>query len=286
MEKFLYFSTGSGTDDLQNLDGREVALYKATDLITMRPSSIRTIDLHFKAEGGSNDVVTLGIKGGQHNKVLRSIGQAIATENNANTIISIADMDNYRFINDNIWSVSIKHQYLDVLKLNSTNKTSITRSSPAKIQSLTVANYHDSDTVILKLWLADQTGNDIVDTGTDSNESNNAATVSSVTLTVDGTAATSDVFTGEKIWKSDGTLFGTCSARNSNTEIVFAIGLEQTLANNDSLYVGKRYHLAHVNIYPLSSLVLSSDEINYDTSKYILYALVNTADRIDLTMRY
>ena len=48
MEKFLLFSTGAGNDDLQNLQGNEVALYKATDLVTARPSSIRTIDLLFR----------------------------------------------------------------------------------------------------------------------------------------------------------------------------------------------------------------------------------------------
>ena len=63
MEKFLLFSTGAGNDDLQNLQGNEVALYKATDLVTARPSSIRTIDLLFRSESGSHDTVTLGIKG-------------------------------------------------------------------------------------------------------------------------------------------------------------------------------------------------------------------------------
>ena len=114
MEKFLLFSTGGDYVDTENLNYSEFAIYKSSNLVYMQPGSASTVELIFKVDGGGSDVVTLGILGGQHNKVLRSISQAIATANNANMVISIADLDGYRFIDPNIWSVSIKHQYLDV----------------------------------------------------------------------------------------------------------------------------------------------------------------------------
>ena len=121
------------------------------------------------------------------------------------------------------------------------------------------------------MWLTDITGKDISDTGVDANESDNAATTSSVTLTVDGTTATNTLLLDEKVFKSNGTLFGTCTAVSSGTEIVFANGLETTLANNDDLYTGNRYFiLNNVKIPNGASLRLEGDEINFDTDNYVL----------------
>lgn len=63
------------------------------------------------------------------------------------------------------------------------------------------------------------------------------ASGSSVTLTVDTVAATSSVFLNKVVYKSDGTIFGTCTAVNSTTEIVFGAGLTNGITNNDVLYV-------------------------------------------------
>ena len=286
MEKFLLFSTGAGYDDIQNLDGSEVALYRASDLVSVRPGSIRTIEMQFRAQHGSYDLITLGIKGGQHYKVIRAIGQAIATPLNNNTIISIADMDGYRFIDNNIWSCSIKHQYNDVLKLNDGGiPVEISTNSSSKIQSITFCNTHDSNPANVDIFITDQTGTDIVDTGINANEADNAATIDSVTLTVTGTVATSAVVLNEKIWKSDGTLFGVCTARNSDTEIVFGEGIEQTLANGADLYTGKRYSIVKTDIRPGQTLVLESNDVNFDRTKYKLY-INSDSELIDIITRY
>ena len=161
-----------------------------------------------------------------------------------------------------------------------------------RIQSIILANIHSSAATI-DLYLVSQIARDdlsgvkITDTGTDANESDNAATTSSVTLTVDGTAATDDVFTNEKVWKSDGTLFGTCTARNSNTEIVFGGGLSQTLANNDSLYVGTKYYIFKSLVLPTGQTVkMESDEISFDNRIYNLYVKLAGTTPVDVIINY
>ena len=68
-----------------------------------------------------------------------------------------------------------------------------------------------------------------------------STSTSSVTLTIDNgsgaaSAATDTLFRGKKVYKSDGTLFGTCTYVNSSTELVFGDGLTGAIANNDVLY--------------------------------------------------
>ena len=68
-----------------------------------------------------------------------------------------------------------------------------------------------------------------------------STSASSVTLTIDNgsgaaSAATDALFRGKKVYKSDGTLFGTCTYVNSSTELVFGDGLTGAIANNDVLY--------------------------------------------------
>ena len=154
--------------------------------------------------------------------------------------------------------------------------------------TLSICNIHATDSVSVDLYVTSQVGTDITDTGTDSNEADNAATTSSVTLTVDGTAATSDTFLDEQVWKSDKTLFGTCTARNSNTEIVFGGGLEQTLANDADLYTGTRYYLfKSVEIPAGIALQLHPEDFEFNTSVYNLYIDSNNASGlIDIITRY
>lgn len=62
-----------------------------------------------------------------------------------------------------------------------------------------------------------------------------------VTLTVDdgsggASAATDILFLNKKVYKSDGTLFGTCTSVTSNTTLVFGGGITSAIANNDVLY--------------------------------------------------
>lgn len=160
-----------------------------------------------------------------------------------------------------------------------------------RVKCITICNKDASgDSCIIDLFINSEYGTDITSTGTLANEADNIATSTSTVLTVDGTAATTDVFANEKVWKSDGTLFGTCTARNSNTEIVFGGGLSQTLANDDTLHTGSRYYILHnVRIPSGSTLVLESPEINYDVTLYSLKFLltsVSATQLIDIKVKY
>jgi len=79
------------------------------------------------------------------------------------------------------------------------------------------------------------TGGNLTKTGVLAAESESASG-SSVTLTVDTVNATDALFLNKKVYKSDGTLFGTCTAVNSTTEIVFGGGLVNAIANDDNLH--------------------------------------------------
>jgi len=110
------------------------------------------------------------------------------------------------------------------------------------------------------------------------------ATVS-VTLTVDTVVATADAFLDEKVYKSDGTLFGTCTARNSATELVFSGGLSSAITNNDVLYTGARYHVLKAVSVPVgTTLILDSNDIDFNDIGYKLYITL-TAGSIDLVAR-
>ena len=168
-------------------------------------------------------------------------------------------------------------------KISGNAKTVITNIGPfvtsKKLATLSLCNIHATDSVSVDLYVTSQVGTDITDTGTDSNEADNAITASSVTLTVDGTAATSDIFADEKVWKSDETLFGTCTVRNSDTEIVFGGGLSQTLENNDSLYTGTRYYILKSVVIPVNTtLVLNKDELRVDPNDYLMYIKLSAGD--------
>ena len=274
MDKFLLFTTGGGSADPLNWTNDEAALYPVSQFKGMRPASSRTIDMFFETSFGK-EVVTLGIKNMTHVAVMKSITQAV----NANkSVVTVADVDNAIYCSPHIQTVVIASQENFVQKITGNTKTliDIPRSN---YTSCLIANTDGVADVGFTLYLTSQLGSDITDTGTNANESDNAATASSVTLTVDGTSATSDVFLNEKVWKSDGTLFGTCTARNSNTEIVFGGGLEQTLANDADLYVGTRYTIFDQLTIPVkSTLKLEQDEISFNGSAYNLYCQSGDSD--------
>jgi len=88
-----------------------------------------------------------------------------------------------------------------VFKITDGNKVKLlgSREGYNQLKSITIANL-DSGDANITLYLASQVGDDITDSGTDANEADNSATTSSVTLTVDGTAATSDTFLNEQVF--------------------------------------------------------------------------------------
>lgn len=168
-------------------------------------------------------------------------------------------------------------------KITGTSKVLVNTNGGA-FDSLTLTNIHGSNAATVDLYYVNTSGNDITDTGTNSNEAANEATTSSVTLTVDGTTATADTFSGEKVFKSDGTLFGTAEFA-SGTELVFGGGLSQRLANNVDLFTGTRYYILKTFSIPVAStLVLDSNDINFDATEYALYIKLG-AGTIDLTRR-
>jgi len=172
-----------------------------------------------------------------------------------------------------------------VFKIANSTKVELLGSNKGfnQLRSITICNIHDADPVAVDLYLTSQVGDDITDTGTDANEADNAITDSSVTLTVDGTSATADIFANEQVWKSDGTLFGTCTARNSNTEIVFGNGISQILANNADLYTGTRYYILKGFNLPVSqTLKLEGDEVSFDNLRYSLSIKLGTSTPVDV----
>ena len=278
MEKYLLFTTGDGSADPLNWDSGEASLYSVSDFKSIKPSSPRTLDLFFSSDKGT-EIVTLNIDNGSHVRVMQAISSAIV--NSSQSIVTIADVDNTRFVNKSIYGVSIK-----------TGATLVTGTDHSKIAlthspaSITLCSVHASNAAVGSLWLTDITGKDISDTGVDANESDNAATTSSVTLTVDGTTATNTLLLDEKVFKSNGTLFGTCTAVSSGTEIVFANGLETTLANNDDLYTGNRYFILEDFTFPLgSTLKLEADDISFSMYQYSMFIQLS-AGSLDLIARY
>ena len=132
--------------------------------------------------------------------------------------------------------------------------------------------YSGSDTATVTKNVYNTTVTDrITNTGVLAAETE-AASTSSVTLTVDTVDATADVLDEEIIYKSDGTIFGTCTAVNSTTEIVFSAGLDNAITNNDPLYVGKRYYIIKSLTIPVGqTLKLESNEVSFNNRIHSLY---------------
>jgi hypothetical protein len=280
MEKFLLFTTGNGSADPLNWSSDEAALYSISELKGMKPGSSRSIDLFFETTYGK-EVVTLGIKNSMHTSVMRSI--AIALSSNQN-VITIADVDSSQFCSPHINGVTIVSQetFCQTLTTDTKTKINVERSN---YSSCLVTNITGA-AVTLDLYLVAQVGGargklrgDITNTTVKAAETE-AASTSSVTLTVDTTTATADMFLNERVYHdvAAGTFFGTCTAVNSGTEIVFAGGLENAITNNDALSTGTRYNLLKtLSIAAGHTLKLESDEISFDNSIYDLYAVSSTA---------
>ena len=175
-------------------------------------------------------------------------------------------------------------------KITSGDKTQVTFTYN-DYRSMTLTNNHASSAVTVDLYVTSQLGSDITDTGTNVNSgagTGYSAGTSSQAIVVDGTAATSDVFLNEQVWKSDGNLFGTCTTFTSGTAITFGAGLVRFMANDDDLYTGTRYYfLNNVKIPNGASLKLSADEFNFDNNNFNLYIDSDSATgNIDIITRY
>ena len=175
-------------------------------------------------------------------------------------------------------------------KITSTDDTEITTSSDfPNLSMMTLANIHDSSSVKVDLYLEyiTNTTSTISDTGTNVNEgSGEAVSINTVTVTVDGTAATDDVFKNKKVYKSDATLFGTCTSVTNTTTIVFSNGLETAMVDDNDLYTPIKYYIMkNVEIPAGATLKLEGDEINFDQNAFAIYINCTVANIVDVVTR-
>ena len=155
--------------------------------------------------------------------------------------------------------------------------------------SAVIANTHATGGSAVDLWISGTASTDVVATGTLVNLASGiqgyAVTTSSQAIVVDGDSATEAEFLNERVYKSDGTFVGVCTAVGSTTGMTFGGGIEANLANNDDLYVGNRYYLLNNTAIPNgTSLKLEGDEVNFDTDNYILLATTSVVG-IDIIFR-
>jgi len=285
MTNLLYFATGDGA----NASGEAYAA-PASKLYSIQPVSATTLDLIFDSKDENIptrfDYIRLTITSNTHQNVIASIGQVIS-RNSGGSLITVCDADNSIFLNSNITDCVI---YLNKSNLKfytqnitGTAKAEVTTAN-GSFDSLLLTSAHDSTDAVVNLYVASQVGTAITNSTVLAAETE-AASGSSVTLTVDTVSATDDLFLNEQVWKSDGTLFGTCTAVNSTTEIVFGGGLSSAITDNDPLYTGTRYHiLKAVEVEVGSTLKLEPDEVNFDNDNYKLYITL-TAGSIDIITR-
>ena len=163
-------------------------------------------------------------------------------------------------------------------KITTTNKTLIA-FDVHRHDSIILTNSHATDAVTLDLYITSQLGTDITTTAVYAAETE-AASTASVTLTVDNgsgsaSAATDDMLLNERVYKSDGKLFGICTTVTSTTALVFSGGIERAITDNDILYTGTRYLiLNNVKIPNGASLKLTKDEFNASSTDFNMY--INT----------
>ena len=157
--------------------------------------------------------------------------------------------------------------------------------------SAVIANTHATASTTVDLWISGTASTDVVATGTLVNLASGiqgyAVTTSSQAIVVDGDSATAAEFLNERVYKSDGTFIGKCTAVGSTTGITFGGGIETNIANNDNLYVGNRYYLLNNVVIPNgASLKLEGDEINFDTDtdNFVLLATASVAG-LDIIFR-
>ena len=175
-------------------------------------------------------------------------------------------------------------------KIKSGDKTKVTYDYNS-YKSMTFTNVHTS-AVSITLYVTSQLGTDIATTGVYAAEPEAVSTVSTQ-LTIDNgsggaSAGTSDMFLNERVYKSDGTLFGTCTTFDSTVLLTFSDGLVNDIANNDILFTGTRYTmLKSVKIPTGTALKLEPSDFEFDDDSYSMYIeSSNASGLIDIITRY
>lgn len=175
-------------------------------------------------------------------------------------------------------------------KITSGDKTQVTYAYN-DYKSMTFTNTHSS-AVSITLYVTSQLTTDVTATVVYAAETETTST-GSVQLTIDNgsgsaSAGTSDMFLNERVYKSDGTLFGTCTTFDSTTLLTFSGGLVNQITNNDILHTGTRYTMLNaVEIPANTALVLHPEDFEFDTSSYNMYIdSSNASGKIDIITRY
>ena len=181
---------------------------------------------------------------------------------------------------------------INLQKITSVNDTEIDLSDDhTSISSLTLSNIHGTNAVAVDLYIETKTGATSHITDTDSNVNNGsgyAVTGGSQVIVIDngGTAGTSDVFLNKKVYKSDGTLFGTCTTFGSATSLTFSGGIENAMVDDDSLYTPTKYYIIKdVSIPAGATLKLERDEVNINQSEFALWINASVANVVDVIIR-
>ena len=179
---------------------------------------------------------------------------------------------------------------INLQKIITTNDVEIDLSDDHNnISSLTLSNIHGSNAVAVDLYIETSTGdtNYITNSGATVNNSPNGYSVTGVpqTVAMTGTAATSDGFLNKKIYKSDGTLFGTCTAFGSGTSVTLG-EIESAMAHADPLYTPTKYYIIKdVSIPAGATLNIENAEVNIDQSNFSLWINASVASVVDVIIR-
>ena len=173
-----------------------------------------------------------------------------------------------------------------VTKISDNLKTQITTSYNS-YDSLIITNSHATVDITIGLYVTSQLGTNITDSGINSAEIGSLEETA-ITTTASSTAAVhADLFDGEQVWKSDGTLFGACTSTSGTSTITFSAGLIQAMANAADLYTGTRHYILNNVVIPNgTSLKLDKDEIHFDNIAYNLYITSdNASGGLDVFLR-
>ena len=180
-------------------------------------------------------------------------------------------------------------------KITSTDDTEIATPSEFKnLSMMTLANTHSANAVVVDLYFeyVTNTTNTITSTGDYAAEEAAVSVVSTILTIDDGSAGdaapTNAVYLNKRIYKSDATLFGTCTAfSDSRTDtITFGAGVLSAIANNYLLYTPIKYYIIKTVSIPAGvTLKLDKDEINFDQTELSMYINCSVADVVDVITR-
>ena len=179
-------------------------------------------------------------------------------------------------------------------KITSTDDTEITTPSQFKnLSMMTLASTHSANVVVdLYFEYVNNTTSTITSTGDYAAEEEAVSVVSTILTIDDGSAGdaapTNDVYLNKRVYKSDATLFGTCTAfSDSSTDtITFGAGVLSAIANNDLLYTPTKYYIIKTVSIPAGvTLKLDRDEINFNQDELSMYINCSVADVVDVITR-